>query len=263
MLTLYHNDMSVCAAKVRIVLAEKRLEWKGIHLNLRAGDTVKPDYLKLNPNGVVPTLIHDGATIIESNIICEYLDDAYPDNPLRPRDALGKARMRLWLKQLDDSVHAATGNMSTCVAFRYQHLRKTKEELEDYFRKVPNEERRVRIRQAVEQGLDAPVFTAAIKRYDKLIGDFETALADRKWLAGDAYSLAEVAYTPYMIRLDHFGFGDLFRDRPRAAAWKARLLERPSYEPAVAKWFNADYLKLFAEHGPAAQARVRAILAAK
>lgn len=260
MLTLYHNDMSVCAAKVRIVLAEKGLEWNGVHLNLRAGDTLKPDYLKLNANGVVPTLVHGDKVVIESNVICEYLDDAFPSNPLRPADAIGKARMRLWMKQLDEGVHASTGNMSTCVAFRYQHLSKTKEEMEDYFRKVPNEERRVRIRQAVEQGLEAPVFTAAIKRFDKLIGDFEAALAERPWLAGDSYSLAEVAYTPYMIRLDHFGFTDLFKGRPRASAWKQRLFDRASFEPAVARWFNPDYLALFREHGPKAQQKVRAIL---
>ena len=64
-LTLYHNDMSVCAAKVRMALAEKGLEWEGIHLNLRAGDTQKPDYVKLNPGMVVPTLIHDGLPVME------------------------------------------------------------------------------------------------------------------------------------------------------------------------------------------------------
>ena len=261
MLTLYHNDMSVCAAKVRIVLAEKALDWTGVHLDLRAGDGLTPDYLKLNPNGVVPTLVHDDAVIIESNVICEYLDDVVPEHALRPRDAVPRARMRLWMKQLDDGVHAATGNISTCVAFRHQHLKKSKADLEDYFRRVPNEERRVRIRQAVEQGLDAPVFAAAIKRFDKLIGDFERALVDRKWLAGDTYSLADVAYTPYMIRLDHFGFTDLFKNRPRVTDWKRRLSERPSYQGAVAKWFNPNYLTLFAEHGPAAQARVKAILA--
>ena len=63
-LTLYHNAMSSCAAKVRMALSEKNLEWDGIHLDLRAGDTHKPDYVKLNPNKVVPTLDHDGAIII-------------------------------------------------------------------------------------------------------------------------------------------------------------------------------------------------------
>jgi glutathione S-transferase len=50
MLTLYHNDMSVCAAKVRTALAAKKLDWNGVHLDLRGGDAQKPEYLKLNPN---------------------------------------------------------------------------------------------------------------------------------------------------------------------------------------------------------------------
>ena len=93
MLELYHNDMSSCAQKVRTLLAEKNLEWTGHHLDLRAGDTLTPDYLKLNPNGVVPTLIDDGTVIIESTVINEYIDDAHPGPPLRPADARARAEM--------------------------------------------------------------------------------------------------------------------------------------------------------------------------
>ena len=57
MIALYHNDMSVCAQKVRFALAEKKLKWENRHLSLRAGDQQKPEYLKLNPNAVVPTLV--------------------------------------------------------------------------------------------------------------------------------------------------------------------------------------------------------------
>ena len=76
MIELYHNDMSVCAQKVRFALGEKALQWKSHHLNLRAGDQQKPEYVKLNPNAVVPTLVDGGSVIIESTVICEYLDDA-------------------------------------------------------------------------------------------------------------------------------------------------------------------------------------------
>ena len=112
MIELYHNDMSVCAQKVRFALAEKNLKWEGHHLNLRAGDQQRPEYLKLNPNAVVPTLVDDGTVIIESTVINEYLDDAYPEPRLRPTDSLFRARMRLWTKQLDEGVHAATSVLS-------------------------------------------------------------------------------------------------------------------------------------------------------
>ena len=89
MLTLYHNDMSVCAQKVRLCLAEKGLSYTDKHLNLRAGDQKHRDYLKLNPNGYVPTLVHDDFVVYESTVVCEYLDDAFPDPPLKPADARG------------------------------------------------------------------------------------------------------------------------------------------------------------------------------
>ena len=87
MIELYHNDMSTCAQKVRFTLAEKNLTWESHHLDLRARDQQKPDYVKLNPNAVVPTLVHDGTVIVESNVINEYLDDAFPAPALRPDDA--------------------------------------------------------------------------------------------------------------------------------------------------------------------------------
>jgi glutathione S-transferase len=75
MLELYTNPMSPCAQKVRIVLAEKGLEWTPHQVSLKDKENLEPWYLELNPLGVVPTLVHDGKPVIESSIICEYLDD--------------------------------------------------------------------------------------------------------------------------------------------------------------------------------------------
>lgn len=262
MFELYHNDMSVCAAKVRMVLAEKGMEWKGHLLNLRVGDQQKPEYLKLNPNGVVPTLVHDGRVVIESTVICEYLDDLSPEPSLRPRDPYARARMRLWTKQLDEGVHAATGTVSTCVAFRHQHLKKTPEELKRYFDNIPQAERRERLQKAVEYGMDSPTFAPALRRFDKLLADMERALGEADWLAGDGYSLADIAYTPYVVRLAHLGLDDMIKSRPRVAAWKDRLFARPSYKTAVADWFNPGYLAIFEEQREAAREKAARILKA-
>ena len=106
-LALYHNDMSSCAQKVRLLLAEKGLEWESRHLDLRAGEHQKDWYIKLNPRAVVPTLIDGDIVVPESNVINEYLDERFPDPPLKPADPFGRARMRLWTKQLDEGVHDA------------------------------------------------------------------------------------------------------------------------------------------------------------
>jgi glutathione S-transferase len=106
---LYHNNMSVCSQKARLVIHEKGLKPVEHHLNLRASDQNAQEYLKLNPNGVVPTLVDRGRPIIESTVICEYLDDAYPDPPLRPKDPIQRALMRVWTLAPDAGLHAACG----------------------------------------------------------------------------------------------------------------------------------------------------------
>ena len=73
MIMLYHHGSSVCAAKVRLVLAEKSVPWDGIYVDILRGDQFDPGYVKLNPKAVVPTLVHDGKVIVESSVICEYL----------------------------------------------------------------------------------------------------------------------------------------------------------------------------------------------
>ena len=122
-LALYHNDMSSCAQKVRLMLAEKGLEWESRHLDLRAGEHQKDWYIKLNPRAVVPTLIDGDIVVPESNVINEYLDERFPDPPLKPADPFGRARMRLWTKQLDEGVHdAGIAVLSFALAFRHQYL---------------------------------------------------------------------------------------------------------------------------------------------
>ncbi len=162
MLELYHNYTSVCAAKVRFALEEKGLEWTERYVDIFSGEQHKPEYLKLNPLGVVPTLVRDGVPFIESNIINEYLDDAFPKVPLRPADAGSRAQMRLWTKQLDDSVHYATGVVSYSIAYRFIQLSKPKEKIEELLKGIPDPVRRERNRDIIFQGLDSRFFEGAL-----------------------------------------------------------------------------------------------------
>ncbi len=74
---LYNAPQSTCSQRVRFVLNAKNIPFSEVKLDLPAGDQVKPDYLALNPNGVVPTLDHDGAIVIDSSVIIEYLDESH------------------------------------------------------------------------------------------------------------------------------------------------------------------------------------------
>ena len=256
---LYHNDMSVCAAKARNALAEKGIAYEGIHLNLRAGDAQKPDYVKLNPNLVVPTLINGNDVVIESNVILEYIEDTWAQTPLRPADPMARARMRLWMKQLDEGVHAATGTVSSCIAFRFQHLKRDAEELREWLACMSDPARRERTRQAIELGLDAPVFALAVQRFEKLLSDMEGALAHGRWLAGAEYSLADIAYSPYLQRLLHLGFAERIEARPRVATWAGRLFETAGFRAGVAQWINPAYVEIFDRERPAARQRINQI----
>ena len=91
---LYNAPQSTCSQRVRFVFNSKKLPFEEVKLNLLEGDQLKPDYLKLNPNGVVPTLDHDGAIIIDSTVIIEYLDEIAPNESFTPENPVERARMR-------------------------------------------------------------------------------------------------------------------------------------------------------------------------
>jgi glutathione S-transferase len=84
MLEPYHNIISTCSQKVRLCFAEKGLTYVDRRVEFRDGGHLSPEYLKLNPNGVVPTLVHDGNPVIDSSVIMEYLDEAFPETSLTP-----------------------------------------------------------------------------------------------------------------------------------------------------------------------------------
>jgi glutathione S-transferase len=257
---LYHNDMSVCAQKVRLVLREKGLTPVEHHLNLRTGDQFKPDYAKLNPNGVVPTLVVDGRPIIESTLICEFLDEAYPQSPLRPEDLITRAEMRRWAWLPDMGLHAACGAVSFGIAFREQLLKLSKEEIEANIEETPDPARKERKRQTVELGADAPVVKSAAKTYDAALARMEDALSDnRPWLTGDSYTLADVAMTPYVVRVDQLKLTPFFDGRTRLSAWLERVQERPNYS-AIRDYLNPSYLTLMAETGPKARDKIAAAI---
>ena len=101
-LTLYNWPTSTCSQKVRLVLAEKHLAFTDRRLDSSKSENLSDWYLKLNENGVVPTLAHGNRIVIDSSVITEYLDEVFPDVPLRPLDVYERARMRVWRQFIDE-----------------------------------------------------------------------------------------------------------------------------------------------------------------
>jgi glutathione S-transferase len=261
-LELYHNGMSTCSAKVRIALGEKRLEWRSHPLNLRLGETQRPEYLKLNPDGVVPTLVHDGEVIRESSVIIEYLDEVFPDPPLKPPRALGRARMRCWMVQMDESVHPSTGTLTWALSTRHvMRGMHSESELKAYIDGIPVADKRLRRRQILELGVEAPIITEALKRMDRLAGDMEVQLQGSRWLAGERFTLADVAVAPYLTRMDMLGLGPLlWGHRPRFTDWYDRLRAQHGYVEGVTKWINGERRQQLKEGGARDAGALRKIL---
>jgi glutathione S-transferase len=225
MLEHYQGDGSVCARKVRLTLAEKGItDWVGHMLDLSKGDQNKPDYLKLNPKGVVPTLVHDGHVITESTVICEYLEDAFPEPHLRPADPVGAAMMRKWAKIPDDEIH---------MSWRRKNLQQFLARLKD----APDRVRAERGRGCTLERWGYTDVRAAVLVHEKLLKNMEKELATNgPWLVGKMYTLAEIGLTPYVYRLMEMGLTGMWSQRPHVADWLKRVMARPSFEAAIVKY---------------------------
>jgi glutathione S-transferase len=240
MLVLYNNNLSVCSQKVRIVLLEKDVPWTNRDLSITKGEHLTPEFKKMNPRGVVPVLAHDGNTIVESSVICTYLDEVFPNPPLSPKSPVERATMRLWCKLPDDILHMACGTVSFAISFGQQLKKQAGAGLEERLMKIPDPARRERQRALIEKGIETPLFRDHIKVFEKTVAEMEAQLGKTKWLASGAYTLADAEITPYIERADRLGLAGLWENRPRVADWFTRIKVRPSHK-AIADYPPSDF----------------------
>ena len=232
MLRLYHAWASTCSQKVRLALAEKELPYEGVVLSLRRFEQLAPDFLSINPEGVVPVLVHDGFVVRESTIINDYLDDAFPERPLRPADAKGRARVAVWNRFIDDVLTLAIKKPSFQRNMRPFLQSLPAAEIDAAVARMPNPETARRWRDAARNGIPAAELAAADADLRSMLDRMQDALSEDTWLAGDAYSLADVNIAPFVHRLASFAEYNLERDWPAVADWYARLLARPAFAHA-------------------------------
>lgn len=262
MLQLYNHRTSCCAVKTRLALNEKGLAYESIILDLRAGDQFKPEYLRLNPNAIIPTLVHDGMPIIESTVINEYLDEVFADPPLKPSDPRARARMRVWTKRPDEGGHAMNGSLGFALSHRYLIKDTTPAAIEAHLAQIPDPQRRERQRLSIELGLDAPMVIEAARYFHQLVRDMAIALAAGPWLAGDTYSLADIALTPYITRLADMGMSGFWDGAyPAVTDWYARIQARPSHAKTIREQGDPKVFKLLAENSAAERDRIEGLIA--
>jgi glutathione S-transferase len=237
MVRLYHGRTSVCSVKTRLALAEKGVDWESQLLTLR-GDQFGPAYLKLNPNAVVPTIVHDGTVIIESTVIMHYVNDAFPGPPLMPAEATSRAKVHMTTKLVDEYVHNACTVLTFATVNRPSLLQMKPEDLEAALARTPSRARAEAKRQVAAHGLDAPLVVDALHYQETLLDRIDAAMKEGPYIAGPTYSLADIAATPYVWRLSKLQLARMWDKRPGVAAWYDRIRERPSFSTAIDSWLT-------------------------
>ena len=233
MLVLHHGWRSSASRRVRLCLEEKGLAYESHPVDLANMEHHSPEYLKINPNGVIPALIHDGKSLYESGTICEYLDDAFPEPPLRPRGAYDRATMRNWIRHADERI----GNL---IIFNWQHhLAKTASQwsdaqLAERLKKVPSKERQEAWLRAARKPYTEEERAAARGRLVEMLGRMEATLKAAAWLAGERYSIADIALVPFVKRIEEeIAPDEVTADRhPRVTAWWTTIQARPAFARA-------------------------------
>ncbi|MDB5408975.1 MAG: Glutathione S-transferase [Rhodospirillales bacterium] len=263
MIELYTARNSICTQKVFITLDEKALPYEMRVVNLFTNEQYLPEYLKINPKGVVPSLIRDGEIVVESTLICEYLDENFPERPLMPKSPHGRARSRLWSKLVDEHIFEATREISFSAHFRYKMRTMTEEQRQIRYANVGDPERRARFMSTFERGVESPYVFQAVAHFEKAFKQMEEALAGgSQWLVSEAYTLADINMVPYIARMEYLTLLDVWTaDRPRVRDWWARAKARPSTVEAIPNRLTSDEIGEMREYGAAIHddvARLRA-----
>lgn len=261
MLELYHHGSSACAAKVRFALAEKALPWTGHYIDIQKGEQFRPEYLALNPKA----LVHDSVVIPESTVICEYVEDAFPAQPLFPASPHARAQVRLWTKAVDEELHPACSAITYVVSHRHTLLRNGVGDFESFMQAGAAEGSAARALkwQWIQHGLDAPGAADRIRLYDAYLHKMEEALHASAWLTGDAFSMADVAMAPYVNRVAALAMEGVWTGGrlPRVEAWFERVRARPSFHSGFVEWMPTALTAEMRENGERSWPAIRQILA--
>ncbi len=228
---LYNAPQSTCSQRVRFVFNGKKIPFDEVKLNLLAGDQLKPDYLKLNPNGVVPTLDHDGAIVIDfdrHHRISRRSCAGRRVSRRNPRSA--RARMRALMHFIDEMPAAAVRVPTFNLAFLPSFQKMSRE---DFVAMAESKPLRREFMLAMGQtGFPQAEMDAALARlrraYERM--DAEIEKSGGPWLLGKDISLADVAVMPALVRMHDLNLPG-WLDLPRIVTWFDNIRAHPAFKP--------------------------------
>jgi len=229
---LYNAPQSTCSQRVRFVLNAKQLPFTEVKLDLLAGDQLKPGYLALNPNGVVPTLDHDGAIVTDSSVIIEYLDEIAPaPQNFTPRDPVARAKMRALMRFIDEMPAPAVRVPTFNLAFLPRFAAMSEETFIAFAESKPlRKEFMLAMGRTGFPQKDMDAAMARLRRsYERM--DAEIARSGGPWLLGRDISLADIAVMPVLVRMADLGRDDAWQDLPRVQHWYEAIRAHPAFAP--------------------------------
>ena len=232
MFTLYNAPQSTCSQRVRFVLNAKRLPFAEVKLDLLAGDQLKPDYLELNPNGVVPTLDHDGQIVIDSAVIGEYLDEIAPEpENFTPAAPLARAHVRALMHFIDEMPAAAIRVPTFNLAFLPRFAAMSEAEFVAFAESKPL--RKEFMLAMGRKGFSDAEMKAALDRLARTLSrmDQEIAGSGGPWLLGAQPTLADICVMPAIVRMADLGLDRMWQDKPRIARWFTAIRAHPAFKP--------------------------------
>lgn len=235
MLELYHYEPSANSMKPMLCLKEKGLNFVSHYVDLHSFEQHSAEFVKVNPNGQVPALLHDGEIITESTVINEYLDDVFPQVPLRPRAPAARARMRIWSKFVDEyfcpslSMHGWNVLVPGIVA------RLQSGAFDKLLERIPLKEQRDKWKTAATHSFTEEQLADSKRKVGVSIERMEKILSKSPWLAGDEYSLADVNTYSMVVPVPRF-FPEFLNEKaaPRTMDWVRRMNERPAVKATLA-----------------------------
>jgi glutathione S-transferase len=244
-LILYDHPSSPCARRVRITLLEKELSWDTQIIDLARLEQRRPEYLRLNPNGFVPTLAHGERVIYESNVITEYLDDAFPQRPLYPQDAWELAQVKMWQASELAMAKDYRPLMYQRLMGPMLRLTSTLDEALEAARRSTSEAADLAWEERVWNlaVLTADEEAQLVDRLWKWLANLDAHLEGRQFLVGERFTQAEVSVYP---RVAMYPFVQLHitADRfPNVTRWMKALAQRPSFSKTLST-MDAQILRL-------------------
>ena len=237
-LVLYHADLSPCAHKVRLALEERGVPFESRQINLMAKENLGPEYLAINPKGLVPALLHGENVVTESTVILEYLEECFPGHPLMPASAMGKVKVRHWFKWVDEHLHPNTMPIVFGGLARFVWLAKPEEERRTLLEQVPDASRRARQERLIEHGFDAPDVEPALAVWRQTFEKLEQQTGSSRWLAGEEFTLADCVVAPYVFIMKYLQVDGVFERYPGLHDWFGRVTARPSWDRAVVPYVD-------------------------